>query len=118
MGPIDEDNDPIRVVDGIGVDIPGISVGPDIFRASHNTFSGMGTSWGPQGLEYARFHLAGDLNVRILLPSPGNKDLNMEVLSGCDWGDGNDTRTSTVLRLPKARARALASAIMGAAAEI
>lgn len=75
-------------------------------------------NWGPQGNEFARFHLAGDQDVRILGPAAGIPEVQVEVIMGCHWGDGPDTRRSTVLRLNKARARAIASAIMGAAAEL
>jgi hypothetical protein len=77
-----------------------------------------GLNWGPQGIEFACFHLAGDLNVRILAPVQGIKDIQVEITSGCDWGGGQDTRRVTVMRLSKSRARAVASAIMGAAAEL
>lgn len=77
------------------------------------------SDWGPKGDRFAAFHLAGGLDVNIYGPLAGFRDINVEVISGCDWRpSGPDTRKSTVLRLPKARARALASAIMGAAAEL
>jgi hypothetical protein len=76
-------------------------------------------SWGPKGVEFARFHICGDQEVFIYGPEPGGKGINVELISGADWRPhGEDTRKSHVLRLSKARARALASAIMGAAAEL
>ncbi len=74
--------------------------------------------WGPLGIVFAQFHLAGDLDVFIHGEVPGIKDIQMRVTIGTDHGPGNDTRVHTVLRMSKSRARAIASAIMGAAAEL
>lgn len=78
-----------------------------------------GQDWGIKGNEFARFHLAGDCDVRIYYPAPGQREISVEVITGSEHGlDGTDTRKRTILRLPKARARAFASAIMGVAAEL
>jgi hypothetical protein len=154
MGPIDEDNDPIRIVGNgsgcggvvvtsqqslgakLGPGMPsipsnpqyenrpafltGMSAGlaPEPERDPRDCTPPMRAQWGPQGIEFARFHLAGDLDVRVLHPPAGLKNVQVEILTGAYWGDGQDTRKSTVLHLSKSRARALASAIMGAAAEL
>ena len=75
------------------------------------------------GREFARFRIAGDLTIRVLTPAPGDPEgVRLEVILGPEHGqngpDGEDHRTSTVAFLTKARERALASAIMGAAAEL
>ncbi len=74
-----------------------------------------------RGVEFARFRIAGDLTIRILTPTPGDPDgVRLEVLLGAQHHlvTGEDCRTSTVAFLSKARARAVGSAIMGAAAEL
>ena len=73
------------------------------------------------GSEFARFRIAGDLTIRILTPTPGEAEgVRLEVLLGTQYHpvSGEDMRTSTVAFLTKARARAVGSAIMGAAAEL
>ncbi len=73
------------------------------------------------GVEFARFRIAGDLDIRILTPAAGDPEgVRLEVLLGARHHpvSGEDCRTSTVAFLTKARARAVGSAIMGAAAEI
>jgi hypothetical protein len=73
------------------------------------------------GVEFARFRIAGDLTIRILTPAAGDPEgVRLEVLLGAQYHPvtGEDERTSTVAFLSKARARAVGSAIMGAAAEL
>jgi hypothetical protein len=73
------------------------------------------------GVEFARFRIAGDLTIRILTPAAGDPEgVRIEVLLGAQYHavSGEDVRTSTVAFLTKARARAVGSAIMGAAAEL
>lgn len=90
-------------------------------RLSRSDFEA--SSWGPRGNRFAQFHLAGDCDVVIYYPAPGDKDCAVEIITGTDQRDpmylgGKDTRKSTVIRLSKSKARAFASAIMGVAAEL
>lgn len=72
------------------------------------------------GNSFATFNLSGDCDVTIYYPAPGVHAIAVEVITGsAPFAPGApDTRRRTVLQLPKNRARALASAIMGAAAEL
>ena len=66
------------------------------------------------------FHLAADQDVNIET-SPVDKMVCVTILEGVDYGpDSPLTNRHSVaqLNLTKARARAIASAIMGAAAEV
>ena len=72
-------------------------------------------NWGPQGREFARFHIAGDQDVVIRQPVPGIRQVQVELMGRCLECDR--PYTSDTLRVSKSMARAIASAIMGAAAE-
>lgn len=74
----------------------------------------------PHGNKFAEFNLAGDCTATIYAPGPGYRTVAVELVTGsAPFTEGApDTRRRTVLQLPKAKARALASAIMGAAAEL
>lgn len=66
------------------------------------------------------FHLAADQDL-IVEAAPINKWVCVTLLEGVDYGpDSPDTTRKAVveLNLSKSRARAIASAIMGAAAEV
>lgn len=70
------------------------------------------------GVKFAQFHLSGSQDVTVYAPYGGSRNIALEIVSGVDWRPGGpDSRRRTVLHLPKSRARAVASAIMGAAAE-
>ena len=63
----------------------------------------------------ATFKVAGDLEV-LVANSPGG-GVDVEIITGVWFGDGQDSREIKRLVLPKSGARAIASAIMGCAAE-
>ena len=62
----------------------------------------------------AQFHITGDLEVLVATAAGG---VEVEIVEGAYFGVGEDSRTIKRLALTKPVARAVASAIMGCAAE-
>ena len=68
----------------------------------------------------ARIELAADLSL-VILPDKVNRTVMLETLTGVDYGHGNEAttiKTERAIFMTKAEARAVASALMGCAAEL